>query len=67
MQMELNLIKPRLATSVNVNIRALVKAVGIRPNYTEYNYDTKSIKYINEKNAFGDGIALNKNAILLYM
>lgn len=65
--MELNLIKPILATSVNVNIRALVKAVGIRPNYTEYNYDTKSIKYINEKNAFGDGIALNKNAILLYV
>ena len=67
MQAELNLIKPRLATSVNVNIRALVKAVGIRPNYKEYDSNKKIIRYINEKNAFGEGIALNRNAIFLYI
>ena len=31
----INLIKPRLSSSVNISIEALVKAVGLRPNCVE--------------------------------
>lgn len=61
----ISLIKPRLSSSVNISIEALVKAVGMRPNCVDV-IDNK-IVYINEHNAFGCESTLNRNALLLYM
>lgn len=61
----INLIKPRLSSSVNISIEALVKAVGLRPNCVEV--INNKVTYINEYNAFGNGNTLNRNALLVYM
>ena len=59
----INLIKPRLSSSVNISIEALVKAVGLRPNCVEV--INNKVTYINEYNAFGNGNTLNRNALLV--
>lgn len=63
---ELDYIIPQYVNFANINIKALVNAVGKQSNYTIENADG-TISYINELNAFGIGEKLHANSLLLYI
>lgn len=61
----MHILSNKLASYANVNIKALVNAVGHRPTH-KLTVNGK-IVYINEKNAFGSEAILKRNALLLYI